>query len=266
MKTELFTGLELENPRLAQLTIDQEIPVMVSANRLWDNGKKAWKAIPDYLRGQPRLFLDSGGFVAMKDPGPRNGFRFSLVDYVRLVADLKPVAWASCDYCVEPEIIAQGPSIMDRLFGTVQNLGDLNELAEWFGVPRPVPVLQGWEPWHYSACLDMFERFEFSKTGWPPLIGIGSVCRRDMAGSDGLREILAQVLPLLPAGTSLHLFGVKGKALGEFADEPKIASVDSMAWAMAARWEAKRAGIPCSVDFKIKHFTEWRDRNLSNAA
>jgi hypothetical protein len=266
MKTELFTGLELENPRLAQLTIERGIPVMVSANRLWDNKRGRWKKIPQYLKDQPRLFLDSGGFVAMKDPGPRNGFRFSLVDYCRLVQELKPVAWAACDYCVEPEIIAQGPSIMDRIAGTVQNLSDLNELADWFEIPRPVPVLQGWEAWHYEACLDMFHRFDFSQSGWPPIIGIGSVCRRDMAGSDGLREILAKITPALPAGTALHLFGVKGKALGEFADDPKIASVDSMAWAMAARWEAKRAGVPCSVDFKIQHFEAWRERNLANAA
>jgi len=108
----------------------------------------------------------------MKDPGPRNGFRFSLVDYCRLVAELKPDAWASCDYCVEPEVIAQGPSIMDRIAGTVQNLSDLNELADWFEIPRPVPVLQGWESWHYEACLDMFHRFEFSKKkAGPPLSG-----------------------------------------------------------------------------------------------
>ena len=69
MSAHLISGIELGNPSLAEKTARENIPVMISANRLWNAEKETWR-IPDYLRNHPKLHLDSGGFVAGLNPGP----------------------------------------------------------------------------------------------------------------------------------------------------------------------------------------------------
>jgi len=68
-------------------------------------------------------------------------------------------------------------------------------------------------------------------------MGIGSVCRRHLHGPDGLLVILNKLDRELPAGVRLHLFGVKGDAIRHLRDLPRVQSVDSMAWDLAARRE-----------------------------
>ena len=54
----------------------------------------------------------------------------------------------------------------------------------------------------------------------------------------------------MPTYVRFHLFGVKSSALSKLKDRPPVASVDSMAWSSAARWEAFQTKQP--KDFVIK--------------
>jgi hypothetical protein len=61
-----------------------------------------------------------------------------------------------------------------------------------------------------------------------PLVGLGSVCRRQAT-----REIGVIVTELAGLGLRLHGFGIKRRGLADYADS--LASADSMAWSFAAR-------------------------------
>lgn len=62
---------------------------------------------------------------------------------------------------------------------------------------------------------------------------------------------------VLPRHVRLHLFGVKGDALQALHGNPRILSVDSMAWDQAARWRALKEGVPCSMALKRAEITRW---------
>jgi hypothetical protein len=61
-----------------------------------------------------------------------------------------------------------------------------------------------------------------------PLVGLGSVCRRQASG-----EIGRIAVELSASGMRLHGFGIKRRGLAGYADH--LASADSMAWSYAAR-------------------------------
>jgi hypothetical protein len=68
-----------------------------------------------------------------------------------------------------------------------------------------------------------------------PLVGVGSVCRRQATG-----EIEVVVHSLASLGQRLHGFGVKAGGLVRYAD--CLASADSLAWSFEARRAAPLAG------------------------
>jgi len=112
-----------------------------------------------------------------------------------------------------------------------------------------MPILQGWTPQEYVTCAHWLPLHE-----WPDLVGIGSVCRRSLHGSTGLLAVLDAVDAVLPEHVRLHLFGVKSQALEVIAGHPRIASVDSMAWDMAAR-AGRRTGR--TAQYRAGHMQEW---------
>ncbi|HEY2960217.1 MAG TPA: hypothetical protein VGM21_18715 [Actinomycetota bacterium] len=61
-----------------------------------------------------------------------------------------------------------------------------------------------------------------------PLVGLGSVCRRQASSQIG-----AIVADLRRLGLRLHGFGVKRRGLARYAD--RLESADSLAWSYAAR-------------------------------
>jgi hypothetical protein len=113
-----------------------------------------------------------------------------------------------------------------------------------------MPVLQGWRPDDYLQCFDWMLALPL-----PDLLGIGSVCRRDLSGADGLMAVLAKLDARLPPNKKFHLFGVKGAAVGKLAGHPRIHSIDSMAWDAAARREKGQQS--CTVDYRISHMRRW---------
>ncbi len=100
----------------------------------------------------------------------------------------------------------------------------------------------------------------------PPLVGIGSVCRRPLHGPTGLLAVLGELEPELPRGIQLHLFGVKGAAMPHLAQLPIIASVDSLAWdfraSEAARETFRRTGVnpKKTNEFRARYLVEWYRR------
>jgi hypothetical protein len=110
--------------------------------------------------------------------------------------------------------------------------------------PAPSATTSTSRPWHgpavrarparftradYSACLDRYGRHGIGRTdpGMPPLVGLGSVCRRQ-----NTPVIHALVSELSAAGLPARL-RVKLRGIARYRH--LLASADSMAWRYAAR-------------------------------
>lgn len=227
-------------------------PVLVSANSLWNNARRTWR--PAYRKFATfDTALDSGGFVAMQRYG---GYRWSVEEYVALAKLMRPTWWAQMDFCCEPEIAADASAVAKRIDATATSLQACQRTAREHSAPPPLIVLQGWKPDDYVRG----PAFDDPAFTWPPLVGVGSVCRRHLHGSDGLLAVIGKLDAHLPAHVKLHLFGVKGAALSLLADHPRFASMDSMAWNMAARWDARHTGAPCDLPLQQRHLTDWHTR------
>jgi hypothetical protein len=88
-------------------------------------------------------------------------------------------------------------------------------------------VLQGWTLDDYRRHRDAYAAAGIDLTT-EPLVGIGSVCRRQGTG-----EIGAIVSALACDGISLHGFGVKTLGLASYS--AYLSSADSMAWSSRGR-------------------------------
>ncbi len=232
--------------RFGAVARDLGAPILVSANAL----RRARR--PGFSAPRPTTFagldtaLDGAGFVAMMLYG---GYPWSTADYVRLVASGPWSWWAAMDLCCEPEIARDRATVLQRVEGTVANLARCREEAERQGVRPPMPVLQGWRGGDYLRCAELIGQL-------PDLVGLGSVCRRQLGGPAGLMMIVDQLDAALDRHVRLHLFGVKGSAIAALRGHPRIASVDSMGWDYAARRE-RAEGQSCTVDYRAGHMRRW---------
>lgn len=97
-----------------------------------------------------------------------------------------------------------------------------------------------------------------SHLGLPELVGLGSVCRRDIHGPEGLLAVLAALDKALDPHVKLHLFGVKGVSIDHL--DPylhRVKSIDSMAWSYGARKKAHVEGVSKTVDLQAKKLRDW---------
>lgn len=194
-------------------------------------------SLPDVLN----TALDSAGFVAMKRYG---GFPWKLTDYLDLAVSHPWIWYSQPDLCCEQEIASDRQEVGERVGRSAGLLGRcLHQLDVWGrevgALPDPMPVLQGWRPDDYLLSLELTARMlDLHARPFPALVGLGSVCRRQPKGEDGLVAVLTRLERELPAGTALHLFGVHSKGIAEFRDAPWIASYDSMAWQAGSRRSA----------------------------
>lgn len=250
-----------------------ESPILISANAFWNDKKQRFQGHEKLWETDIPLSLDCGGFVAMKRYG---GYRWSLPQYIEFATTLRPVWWSAMDQCCEPEVAANKQVVMDRVRATVHTLGETyayviswkRHLPGWYP-NSPMPVLQGWDPEDYETCIRLTEErifcdkaplAEIGVNGWPDLVGLGSVCRRNLHGKDGIIAILNRVDKLLPQNTKLHLFGVKSAAAAALKDHPRIASCDSMAWNLAARWESWKTKTPKTQESLAGHMHRWIEK------
>jgi hypothetical protein len=105
---------------------------------------------------------------------------------------------------------------------TVDNYLKLKEMAPELPF---MPVLQGYSMEEYEECYQMYQDSGVNLIA-EPLVGIGSVCRRE--STKEIAEIIRRFSPL-----NLHAFGVKKGGLINSGDY--LTSADSMAWSVGAR-------------------------------
>lgn len=261
MPIEIIIGLPHLNggPLLARVRFLQQ-PALISANALsrWSKAK-GW---PEWLgwrfaqlanaQGLASLDLDSAGFVAMARYG---GYAWSVDDYFRLAAAYPFRRIAALDYCTEHEIAGDREEVLDRIARTIRSNRDCRARAADLGLAdRFMPVLQGRNPEDYERCAEGL--WWSIRPG--TVVGVGSMCRREVGGPAGLVAVVDHLDRILPAGVRLHIFGAKGAALPWLkAYAGRVASIDSQAYGVAARRDAHRRRISKSDAFVADHMQRW---------
>lgn len=234
---EFFLGV----PEPAWLATTQAAPLFVSHTRL-----RRRKNLP---RAAGRWALDSGGFTELRRHGAWTVPATTYASAVRRYRDdIGQLAWAAPqDWMCEPDMQARtGLTVEEHQRRTIDNYLELRSLAP--DLPF-IPVLQGWVRSHYLRCRDMYAAAGIDLTA-EPLVGLGSVCRRQAMFTT---ELLIDQLHW-EGLTRLHGFGVKLDGLAAFGH--RLTSADSQAWSFTARAERD----PCPLGRRdcrnCQHFAE----------
>ncbi len=220
------------------------VPLMVSHQRLARR-----RTLP---RAQAPWVLDSGAFSEIAANGH---FTTSPKDYVaavrRYAQEIGQLAWAAPqDWMCEPFMLKRTAfTVAEHQAMTTVNYLQLRSS----GLPI-VPVLQGWTIDDYKHHVDAYERAGIDLAA-APLVGLGSVCRRQ--ATDTIVGLVSALQPL-----RLHGFGMKtdGVARASFG----LASADSMAWSYQARRNPGFADCPHrSCANCLRYALWWRQRVLA---
>jgi hypothetical protein len=285
---QMRIGLPQNCGGLLKYAAEKEYPAMLSAAAFWKRKQRRFHMPETSPLEEMDWALDSAGFTAMLQakkkgyqPGLAHLFDWALETYVAFATTSGAAWWSAIDYCCESAISDTQDEIDYRIDMTCTTLhhilerlwGWANKLADEQGytptmiantIRPPVPVLQGRRKEDYLRCAEqtfaIWDRF----TPWlaqPALVGIGSMCTRDVDDpKEGLRAVLQGLEGCLPQGAKAHIFGVKGTFLTEVQrDFPWIASVDSMAWDSGARWAAHKRGESNTNAHRIEHMTQWAE-------
>jgi hypothetical protein len=167
-------------------------PLFISHVRLRRRTGKLPQANTDWA-------LDSGGFSELDRHGR---WETQLEDYVAAVAryqaEIGHLEWAApMDWMCEPHMLAKtGKTVREHQRLTVQNFLELRTT----GLPF-IPVLQGWTEDDYHYCVDLY-RWVGVRLEDEPLVGVGSVCRRQHS-----EEIKQVISGLANRGLQLHALG-----------------------------------------------------------
>ena len=276
-------GIPHRGGKLAFHAFNEGFPVMVSANAFWDAEKGCFRVPEATDLSELDVALDSAGFTAMKlwkAKGQQQGmagiFPWSYEQYVELASLLSPSWWSQPDLCCEPEIAQDQAAIDYRINATATLLEGVlrvvyawqNELAKTCSasvvanmLTPPVPVIQGWSASDYLRSLELLSAVWERWQPWldaPLLIGVGSVCRRNLHHpTHGLYAILSALEGKLPQGARLHLFGVKGASLSEVKMLDWVASADSMAYDFGARIKARQSGLSNTTAHRSSEMSRW---------
>lgn len=250
----IVTRVGLPIPRGAMLAHAKAsgYPVLVSANAFFAvgaDGRGRFRLPPASAFAGIDAALDSSGYVAM---ARYNGYRWSANEYLDLAAAAPWTWYAAMDLASEAELASNELEVQLRLAGTVRNYLHLCRLADDRGMARPIPVVQGQSPRHYLWCAD--EMGLTSGSASVPLIGVGSMCRRNVAGDHGIVAIVEMLDRVLPPGTLVHLFGIKSASLMPLAGHPRVHSIDSCAWDFALRMDVRRGR---SMDLRKAAIDAW---------
>lgn len=209
--------------------------------------------------------LDSGGFTELQLYG-----RWTVrpLDYVaevrRYAAEVGRLEWAAPqDWMCEPVVLSGGSvgpvrfagtglSVEEHQRRTVENLLELRTIAPelpW------VPVVQGWTRDDYRRCWALYDAAGVNLER-EPVVGVGSVCRREHSAQ--AQAIFEALQPL-----RLHGFGLKLRGLERSAH--LLTSSDSMAWSFGAARRGnlcgkphRRGGISCANCYTWAMM--WRDQ------
>lgn len=269
MTIEVILGLpHLADGALLATARRLQAPVLISANCLsrWrkTDGWRDWSGWRTgtlaNANGLASLDLDSAGYTMMVRYG---GLPWSVADYMALASSWPFRRVSSIDYCCEEGVAADREEVLDRISRTVATNRECFTRAGDLGIrDRFMPVLQGRTPDDYARCLDAIEGMILPGT----VVGVGSMCRRPIHGPEGLVAVAERLARILPIGTRLHAFGVKGDALPYLAPFARwIASIDSQAFGVAARQDALRRGVRKTDRLVATHMERWYRRQCSRA-
>lgn len=195
------------------------VPLFISRRRL--AGRKTLPA----ARGP--WALDSGGFTELSTYGRwTTGIHQYIDEVARYRDEIGHLDWAAPqDWMCEPWITAKtGRTVREHQHRTVDNY-----LALRAGAPDLpfIPVLQGWTLNDYLHCIALYQQAGIDLAA-QPVVGVGSVCRRQSTG-----EIGAIIATLAGYGLQLHGFGVKTAGLRSYS--MYLTSADSMSWSLQGR-------------------------------
>lgn len=240
-------------------------PVMVSAGALWAPEEERFR-LPSARCNLLDMALDSSGFVRHASQG---GYPWSVARYVELAWLVGWSWWSQMDLPCEQQIAPNRAQVLSRVDRSAELyaecLAEARRVRSESGptslaaqLSDPVPVLQGRLPEDYARSAERIAKVCGGKL--PSFVGVGSLCTRPVSGSDGVLAVLTQLDTLLPERTRLHLYGVKGDAIGEIARCPRVVSVDSMAWDFRARAAANERFSAATAEEKA-NIQRTRTRN-----
>jgi hypothetical protein len=230
-----------------------DVPLFVSRVTL-----DGMKRLP---RARAPWALDSGGFSELQAHGRWTVSPEAYVEEVRRYArEIGRLEWAAIqDWMCEPVVIAGGRaggvtfagtglSVEEHQRRTVASYRRLLELAP--EIPW-APVVQGWAGGDHVRHVEMYEAEGFDLTR-APIVGVGSICRRQATMRAGFI-----IRDLADLGLRLHGFGFKKEGLRDVAGV--LASSDSLAWSYSARRNrAENTGCPKSSCNNCLHYArEW---------
>lgn len=267
---EIIVGLpHLARGPLLDRAAALSAPVLISANCLsrWRKvqGWREWAGwrMRTLSNAAPlvSIDLDSAGFSMTVKYG---GMPWSIDDYMALAAAFPFRRVASADYCCEVEVAHDRDEVRDRVSRTIATNRECHARAVDLGIrDRLMPVLQGRTPCDYVRCLHALHGLMLPGT----IIGVGSMCRRPIHGSEGLVAIVERLSRELPIGCKMHAFGVKGDALPYLAPFARwIASIDSQAYGIAARRDAHRRRVSKTDRLVADHLEHWYRQQCARAA
>jgi len=199
-----------------------------------------------------RWALDSGGFTELLMYGQWVTKPSEYISAIRRYQDqIGSLDWASPqDWMCEPDMLKRtGKTINMHQWLTVNNYLELR----WQAPDLPIiPVLQGWTLEDYLRHVEMYERMQIDLTN-QPVVGIGSICRRQATWEAA--EIAQALQPL-----RLHAFGAKRDAIGLYGN--LLTSCDSMAWSYGGRMKPDPNCPKRSCAHCLHYALEWRQRAM----
>lgn len=211
------------------------VPLFVCDRRL-----RVYKTLP---RAAAPWALDSGGFTELQQYGRWTVSPREYITRVRRYHDeIGALQWAAPqDWMCEPAVITGGRmvpltfagtglSVAEHQRRTVLNWAQLRELAPDLPI---IPVVQGWEADDYARCVDLYWSLLGVDLTVVPLVGLGSVCRRQGTGEAG------RIISALHAQGVTRLHGFGFKTLGLQQHGHLLTSADSLAWSLDARMRSK---------------------------
>jgi hypothetical protein len=285
-------GIPHKSGKLAAHAFNEGYPAMVSANAFW-NARAGEFRFPQYTDLMDIDWaLDSAGYTAIKmwqEKGTQVGmagvFPWTYQQYIELASEARASWYSAPDLCCEPEIASNQTAIDYRLDATATLLyGCLEVIYDWQSqlaiecspsivadvIRPPVPVIQGYSISDYLRSLDQTMEVWNCWADWlapPALIGLGSVCRRDLNHpKHGLYAILEGLDGNIPAGTKVHLFGVKGECLSRIKMYDWVVGADSMAFDYGARMKAVKAGHSNTMEHRSIEMTHWMEKAKARLA
>ena len=270
MAIEIVVGLpHLANGAILARARAMQQPMLISANCLSRWGKAAgwaqwrgWRTSSlRNAKGLASLDLDSAGYSMMVK---YRGLPWTIADYMGLAASYPFRRFAAVDYCCEAEVANDRSEVRERISRTIRTNRECHARAVDLDiVDRLMPVLQGRNPDDYERCLDGISTLLIPGT----IIGIGSMCRRRTHGAEGLVAVVERLDKVLPDAVFCHAFGVKGSALPWLKPfERRIVSIDSQAYGIAARRDARRLGVAKTDRLVAAHMDRWCRVQLKRTA